>query len=187
MKYKEKSEDSFDSIYLRYTEDVYRACLYLCRNEDLAQEVTQQAFINFYERFDEVKPECLKAYLIRAARNLMSNYYREHSKFVENDENGDLPIMENLIEESVEDKYVRTEERTAKRKLLDEILTNLKQNHKNWYDFFYAYYIQEKDYDEIATELDVTKDVLYSRARRAKEWIRNKYQVEFDNTEKGAY
>lgn len=179
MEYKSKKEELFDNIFRMYVEDVYHACLYVSRNEDLAQEVTQQAFVNFYERFEEVKPECVKAYLIRAARNLMNNYYRDHKKFVENDENGELPGTEKLIEESVEERYIAAEEQEARTDLLKRILEELKENHEGWYDVIYRLYVQEMDSDAIAEELNVSKDVIYTRTRRAKTWIKKNYQIDF--------
>lgn len=181
MEYKSTKEELFDSIYRTYVEDVYRACLYISKNEDLSQEVTQQAFVNYYERFEKVKPECLKAYLIQAAKNLMKNYYRDNRRFVENDENVELPISDSLACESVEDQYIQAEERSAKQKLTWEILEDLKEGHENWYDILYMKYYKDMDYDEIATELNITKDVLYSRIRRAKVWLQKNYRIEFDN------
>ena len=52
MEYESTKEEKFDSIYRSYAKDVYRACLHISQNEDLAQEMTQQAFVNFYERFE---------------------------------------------------------------------------------------------------------------------------------------
>ena len=179
MEYKSKKEELFDSIFRMYVEDVYRACLYVSRNEDLAQEVTQQAFVNFYERFEEVKPECVKAYLIRAAKNLLSNYYRDHKKFVENDESGELPESENLIIGSVEEQYIVAEEQNARKDLLKKILEDLKEKHEGWYDVIYRLYIQEMDCDAIAEELNISRDVVYTRTRRAKLWIRKNYQIDF--------
>ena len=181
MEFKSTKEELFDGIYRAYVEDVYKACLYMTKNEDLSQEMTQQAFVNYYERFEKVKPDYIKAYLVQSAKNLIKNYYRDNSKFVENDENGDIPISENLTCESVEDQYIDREKREAKQKLTREILADLKRGHKNWYDILYMKYFQDMDYDEIAIELGVTKDVLYSRIRRTKRWLQEKYGIEVYN------
>ena len=69
MEYKSTKEEMFESIYRSYEDDVYRACLHLAFDEDLARDMTHQAFVNFYERFDTLEIECVKAYLIRSARN----------------------------------------------------------------------------------------------------------------------
>lgn len=181
MEFKSTKEELFDGIYRTYVEDVYKACLYMTKNEDLSQEMTQQAFVNYYERFEQVKPDYIKAYLVQSAKNLIKNYYRDNSKFVENDENGDIPVPESLACESVEAQYIDREKRQEKQKLTREILEDLKRGHKNWYDILYMKYFQDMDYDEIATELDVTKDVLYCRIRRTKKWLQEKYGVEVYN------
>ena len=184
MKHKSEKDERFDSIYRTYAEDVYRACLYLSRNEDLAQEVTQQAFVNFYERFEKTKPECVKAYLIRAAQNLMKNYYRDNKKFAENDDEGNVAIPENLATESVEEQYFQEDARMVKQKLTEEILADLKESHEGWYEILHMMYLQDMDHDQIAAKLDITKDVLYSRLRRAKVWVQKKYKIEFENIKK---
>lgn len=184
MEYQSTKEERFDSIYRAYVEDVYRACLYMTKNEDLSQEMTQQAFVNYYERFEVTKPECVKAYLIQSAKNLIKNYYRDNKKIVENDENGDLPFATEMVTGSVEEQCIEEETRELRQKLTVEILTDLKENHEIWYEILYMLYFRDMSYEDITEELNVSKDALYSRIRRAKVWIQKNYQVKFDDLQK---
>lgn len=184
VEYKSTKEEMFDSIYREHAEDVYRACLYMSKNEDLAQEMTQQAFVNYYERFEKTKPECIKAYLIQSAKNLIKNYYRDNKKIVENDEEGEMPEAESLVVEGVEEQYIEDETREIKRRLTDEILRDVKEYNEGWYNILYMLYFEDKSYTDIMSELNVEKDVMYSRIRRAKAWIQKKYKLQFENMKK---
>ena len=61
MEQKMTKDEMFDSIYRSCAVEVYNACLRVAKSEDLAQEMTQQAFVNFYERFEKVNPESAKS------------------------------------------------------------------------------------------------------------------------------
>ena len=47
----------FEEVYQRYFRDVYRYCLALCRDEQMAEEVTQETFfkaLNAIGKFDGI-------------------------------------------------------------------------------------------------------------------------------------
>lgn len=180
MEYESTKEEKFDSIYRSYAKDVYRACLHISQNEDLAQEMTQQAFVNFYERFETTKVECARAYLIRSARNLLYNYYRDTQKeWVPEEDEEDAPIIDGIVD-SVEDQYFEEMKRSMMGKLTHEILEDLKAHHEPWYEIIYMIFFLEMSHDEIAEKMGITKEVLYSRLHRAKLWIQKNYKEDFD-------
>lgn len=181
MKHKSTKEESFDSIYESYAVDVYHACLYLTSDESLAEEMTQQAFVNFYESKEEVKPECVRAYLIRAARNLIFNYYR-HAKYETLEEkDDDETTKREPATASLEEDYIRDFCKELEAELSADILADLKEHHDGWYQIMHMMFYEEKSHDTIAAELGITKEILYSRLHRAKLWIRKKYETRFQN------
>ena len=105
MNYEGTKEEKFESIYCSYERDVYRACLHITMDEDLALDMTQQAFVNFYERFETLKVECVKAYLIQSAKNLTYNYFRKlNRELLPSEEDEELSVLEPAIE-STEELY----------------------------------------------------------------------------------
>lgn len=184
MEQKSTKEEKFESIYRVYEKEVYRACLHISYNEDLAQEMTQQAFVNFYERMDRVKEECAKAYLVRSARNLMYNYFRDTKREMgieeDDDDKEENPPQIDLAMDSVEDQYFEELQKSMKTDLTNEILAQLKEHHETWYEIIYKLFFLEMSHDEIADGLNVTKEVLYSRLHRAKLWIQKNYKENFD-------
>ncbi|MEE1314626.1 MAG: sigma-70 family RNA polymerase sigma factor [Faecalimonas sp.] len=187
MEFKSTKEERLAHIYRSYAVDVYHACLYLTKyDEALSEDMMQQAFLNFYEADEDVKPECVKAYLIRIARNLIYNYYRKAKRTVLECEFDEVnPILEESTE-SVEDFYMRGEHTKEVEELCSKILAEMKAYDEDWYEVFYRRYYLEKSYEEIAEELNITRDVLYSRLYRAKLWVRKKYGLNVKRVVNGA-
>lgn len=71
MEYRSRKEEEFDNIYRLYANDIYRVCLHFTRDEDLAQDIMQRVFVEFYDYFETVSPDCVFAYLVRAVKNLV--------------------------------------------------------------------------------------------------------------------
>lgn len=179
MKYESTKEELFDSIYRSYADDVYRACCHLTPDNDLAQEMAQQAFVNFYERMDTLEVECAKAYLIRSARNLLYNYYRTANREWKPDEDEEESQAIEPTTESVEDQYFDEMKRTMVGELTTEILGDLKEHHYIWYEVIHMIFFMDMTHEEVAEKLGITKEVLYSRLHRAKFWIRKNYENDF--------
>ncbi len=185
MRFKSTREENLDRIYRAYAKDVYHACFYLTKDEGLSQEMVQQAFLNFYEKNVEVKPECERAYLIQTARNLIYNYFR-HTKFevYQSDESDEKFFMDSTTE-CLEDEYLERELRASRKELSEEILATVKAHNEEWYHILYDMFFLEKHHDDIAEELGITKEVLYSRLYRAKVWIRKNYDRKIRAVENG--
>lgn len=178
MEYKTRKEELFDSVFRAYQHDVYRISLYYSKNEHAATEITQKAFYNLYLHFENVKPECLRSYLYRTARNLTYNWIRD-SKQVRDGNLDDLNEEDATIV-SVEDIYIREEEQKIARELSHNILARLYEENKRWYEAITLVYYLGKSHTEVAEELGISKDVLCSRLYRAKKWIRAHYEEEYE-------
>ena len=185
MECKSTKDEMFEDIYMRYQKDVYRTCLHLSGDEALAADMTQQAFVNFYERFETTKVECVKAYLTRSARNLLINYFRDTQKEWKPTEEEEGVLESILVTEGVEESYFEDVQKSLAKELSDEIMEDLKAHHQTWYEILHMLIFLEMNHDEIAEILEITKDVLYSRLHRAKLWIQKNYKESFDKmTEK---
>ena len=178
MEYKSTKDEKFDSIYRSCALDVYHAALYIARNETLAEEVTQQAFVNFYEHFENVKPEFAKTYLIHSVQNLLSNYFRDSKWEVQSKEEDEKQVVEPATE-SVEEVFFQNKRKRMERQLGRDIVSEVKEKNVNWFQILYMRFYMDKSYDEISEELGISKDVLYARLRRAKLWIQKKYKAKF--------
>ena len=68
----------FEEVYRLYFRDVYRYCLALCRDEETAEEVTQETFFKALNAIDQFDGRCrLYVWLCQIAKN---TYFSMQSK-----------------------------------------------------------------------------------------------------------
>ena len=61
----------FESVYLEYYLTVYRFAYSLCRNEHLAEEISQETFLKAFNSFSEFRGDCtVRTWLCQIAKNL---------------------------------------------------------------------------------------------------------------------
>lgn len=176
---KNQLDEKFSSIYQAYAHDVYRVCLYYVKDEHAAFELAQQAFVKFYERYEDISETNVKAYLLTSVKNLAYNYLRDRKREMRRNEAEDEASKKEYATESLEEKYIEEEERKKRIAFGAQIFQDIQEKHSSWYEPLYLMLVDGKNYDEISDELGVSKELLYSRIHRAKEWILKKYGAEF--------
>lgn len=96
--------ESFEELYREYVQDVYRFSLSLCRNESLAEEITQETFFKALKGIKRFRGQCqLKTWLFQIARNSYLTHCRKSRKFTALEEQLEEPDGTNL-EEQLEQK-----------------------------------------------------------------------------------
>lgn len=75
---------SMDDIYQSYALTVYKYLLSLCRNDDLAEELTQETFYQAVKSIGRYDGSChISTWLCAIAKNQFLAYERKHPKTVE--------------------------------------------------------------------------------------------------------
>lgn len=78
----------FEEIYLMYFNDVYRFVFSLCRNEALAEEITQETFYKALKSIDKFDGKCrLYVWLCQIAKNTYFTYAKKQKKIASVHEN----------------------------------------------------------------------------------------------------
>lgn len=68
---------SFDDIYHQYFDDVYKYVLTLCRNDKVAEEITQETFFKALKNIDRFKGESkLYVWLCQIAKNTYFTFHQ---------------------------------------------------------------------------------------------------------------
>ncbi len=68
---------AFEEWYKRYYRQVYFYVLGLCKNEHIAEEITQEAFFKALKKMDTFKGECkTSVWIMQIAKNTFYNYCR---------------------------------------------------------------------------------------------------------------
>ncbi len=172
MGYVERNREKFETIYHECKDDVYRVCLYFTKDVNVAQELAQQAFFNFYKHIDQVEMEHVRGYLVRTARNLSFNYLRDMKYELLSEETASIV--------SVEEVYFRKEQKKQQAVFTNSILERLKAENEDWYTAINLLYCLGKPNDVVADEMGISRDALYSLVYRAKKWIRKNYEEQYE-------
>ena len=69
---------AFNKLFELLWEDIYTFAKSLLMDEDLAKDIVQDVWINYWERRDKVKNDDIKAYLFQATRFKIYNYFRDN-------------------------------------------------------------------------------------------------------------
>lgn len=72
----------FNEIYLQYFKDVHKYVLSLCRNEDIAEEITQETFFKALKSIDSFTGKCkMRVWLCQIAKNTYFSHCERESKY----------------------------------------------------------------------------------------------------------
>ena len=94
----------FQEVYSLYFRDVYRYALSLCRNESVAEEITQETFYKALEKLDSFEGKCkLSVWLCQIAKNTYISMCRK-DVHLDPDAETDLLPMKGSIEERYFDR-----------------------------------------------------------------------------------
>lgn len=94
---------AFEELYKQYYSQVYFYVLGLCRNEHIAEEITQETFFKVLKKMDTFKGECkVNVWMIQIAKNTFYNYCREKKIALESSLDG--VETERTIEEKIIDQ-----------------------------------------------------------------------------------
>ncbi len=91
----------FQEVYDLYFRDVYRYALSLCRNESVAEEITQETFYKALSKIDSFDGKCkVSVWLCQIAKNTYISMCRKNKHL---DPSADLTRL--TYDESIEDQF----------------------------------------------------------------------------------
>lgn len=150
----------FQEIYDLHEKQVYRYLLTLCRDEHLAEELTQETFYRAYLNVKNFQGKCsLYTWLCQIARNILINYGKKKSNQTQELD------LDNLIGvESIEKLLIEKEQALQ----IHKALHRLKEPYK---EVFTLKIFGELKYREIAEIFGKTESWAKVTCYRAKEQI----------------
>lgn len=147
---------AFEELYKQYYSQVYFYVLGLCRNEHIAEEITQETFFKVLKKMDTFKGECkVNVWMIQIAKNTFYNYCREKKL----DSESSLEGLE--TEGTIEEKIIDQEEAEQ----IHVILHRMKEPYK---EVFWMRTFGELSFKEIGSIHGKTESwarVTYHRAK----------------------
>ncbi len=72
---------TFEELYERYANDVFRFAYWLCGDADDAKDITSETFVRVWTSENKTRLESVKGYLFTIARNLHLQQQRKKKRF----------------------------------------------------------------------------------------------------------
>lgn len=154
-----------------YYNDIYHLCLSRLKKEENAADVTQEVFLFFQEKYNELEDEYIKAWLYKVADNKIKEQFRAIAKREKELIYGAVfgsQTSTDILYEMEEDNKVTPEELEEKKK---SILSSLSEKEL---ELFEMIYIKHMEYKELAKAFDVSEHAVRARVYRLRLKIKEK-------------
>lgn len=81
IQFKNGSEKAFESLYRHYSSDILNFLIYLTKNSEDANDISQEVWMKVIHKKDSLqKPELFKQWLYRIAKNTFINHFNNNKK-----------------------------------------------------------------------------------------------------------
>ena len=147
----------FQEVYDLYFRDVYRYALSLCRNESVAEEITQETFFKALAKLDSFDGRCkVSVWLCQIAKNTYISMCRRN-KHLENNSYAELTPSNGNIEEIIFDKETAF--------AIHKVLHTLEEPYKEVFSLRTFGDLSFKQIAELFEKTETWARVTYHRAR----------------------
>ena len=165
-----KDEKTFQELVQSFRKHVYLTCLGFVQDEDDAEDITQEVFIEVFRSVEKFRGDSkLSTWIYRIAVNKSLNYLRKHKKtrsFISIDQLFHLPHSNN---ETFESNEPSTEDKELEKKELSHVLEKaIHSLPSNQQIAFTLSKYDELPYQEIAEVMNVSLSAVESLIHRAK-------------------
>ena len=147
----------FQEVYNLYFRDVYRYAVSLCRNESIAEEITQETFYKALEKLDSFDGKCkVSVWLCQIAKNTYISMCRKDKHL---DTNADTTLIPD--DGSIEDRFCDQETALA----IHKVLHTLEEPYKEVFSLRTFGELSFKQIAELFGRTESWARVTYHRAR----------------------
>lgn len=146
-----------------YYNDIYHLCLLRLKIHEDAADVTQEVFLFFQEKYNELDDDYIKAWLYKVADNKIKEQFRAIAKREKELIFGTVfgsQTSTDILYEMEEDNKVTPEELEEKKK---SILDSLTEKELELFEMFYTKHLE---YKELAKVLNVSEGAVRTRVYR---------------------
>ncbi len=183
-RFKNGDQSAFDEMVTRYWDRIYAMVNQLLRNQQDAEEVTQDAFIRAHRGLVNFRGDsAFSTWLYQIATNLARNRYwywwrRKRDKSV----SFDAPISadnETTLAEIIPAELETPEDATVTQELVSNIAAGMERLSAKHREILILRNIKNLSYEEIAAILSISVGTVKSRIARARESLRAKLGEDF--------
>jgi RNA polymerase sigma-70 factor (ECF subfamily) len=183
-RFKQGDQAAFDEMVSRYWDRIYSMVHQLLRNQQDAEEVTQDAFIRAHRGLVNFRGDsAFSTWLYQIATNLARNRYwywwrRKRDRSI----SFDAPVShdnETTLAEIIPAEAESPEAEAVTQELLDNIATGMEKLGAKHREILVLRNVKNLSYEEIATILGISVGTVKSRIARARESLRAKLGEDF--------
>lgn len=142
---------------------IYRYCYFKVKKQELAEDITQETFLRFYERFGHYGSEWTLQYLYRTAHNLCVDEYRRKKN---------LLLSENETEEWADEGM---ESKVISKLVIEEVMSVLTEEEK---EILLLRYVNEEEIGMICRIYHISRFALYRKIKKAVEKLQKQLRKE---------
>lgn len=157
-------EAAFNELYKTYIKPVYQKILFIVKEEEVAEELSQDLFVKIWQKRKEIDPEkSFKSFLYTVAHNLVYDYLRKVAR--------DKQLLNRLMVNAV-DYYLHTEEAFHARetqKVLTEAIEKLPPQGKQ---VFTLCKLEGKSYEEVSRLMGITVATVNSHMVKSSRFVK---------------
>lgn len=167
-----KDDRPFQELFKRYQSVVWRVCYSYMRNNQDAEDLTQEVFFKVYRSLHQFEGRSsFKTWLYRVAINSCQNEIRRRKRRPQEAET-EMEIIAEIMPsgKSVEKEY----QQLYKREILADALSNLDPAVS---EILYMKDMEERPYNEIAELLDIGISAAKMRVQRARLALQVQYRL----------
>lgn len=155
---------SAEKIVEQYYPDIYKFCCAKCRDEHVAQDITQETFLLFVNKIDKLTDINIRSWLLSVANNKLHEHFRKSQ-------------IENSFVSIDEVKIVSFDKYECDDIDVDEMFDDVQKKILNLLsdkerELFIKLYIEKKNVNLIREELNLTDDGLRARRSRLKRKVK---------------
>jgi RNA polymerase sigma-70 factor (ECF subfamily) len=160
MTHKEK-EEQFKSHYTEWVQPLFRFIYFKSKDEQLSQDIVQDAFVKYWDKMESISPGKEKSYLFTTAKNLWLNTI-EHNKVR-------LKHQESHLNENTSPTPLFELEASEFKIKLEQALADLPDKQR---EVFLMHRIEGFKYKEIAKLLELSQKAVEKRMAQALKELR---------------
>ncbi|MBE2214031.1 MAG: sigma-70 family RNA polymerase sigma factor [Opitutaceae bacterium] len=178
-RFKAGDQGAFDEMVTRYWDRIYGMVNQLLRNQQDAEEVTQDAFIRAHRALGNFRGESsFSTWLYQIATNLARNRYwywwrRKRDRSV----SFEAPLgtdSDTTLADVFPAEVVSPEDATVTQEFVDRVSAGMEQLSEKHREILILRNVQNLSYEEIAEILKISVGTVKSRIARARESLREK-------------
>ncbi len=166
-KLKDGDDLAFEELYTSYKEPATRFCNSILKDIEESENIVQEVFIKIWNRKSLINPELnFTSYLFTIIKNRVFDYMKE----VKKNELLREKFWDNIVDYKTEDAELKEERFIKVKEAVDNLSVKRREIIKLNYD-------EGKSYEEIANQLNISKNTVKNQLVKAKQVIRRQLKI----------